>query len=79
MGTERIIDLRGAGCATVLIELARIARTDSTPNRSVIIWTDDRGAPTELPAWCRMTGHCYDGPTPTPDQYRLILHPEEQL
>jgi tRNA 2-thiouridine synthesizing protein A len=71
-----VLDLRGVGCASVLIELAAQARTDST-TRTVLVLTDDRGAPTELPAWCRMTGHHYVGPTNQPDQYQLTLHPKE--
>jgi tRNA 2-thiouridine synthesizing protein A len=72
-----VFDLRGAGCASVLMELAAQARSDVTPDRVVVVWSDDRGAPTELPAWCRMTGHYYVGPTEQPDQYQLILHPKE--
>jgi tRNA 2-thiouridine synthesizing protein A len=74
---QTVLDLRGVGCASVLIELAAEARSDATADRSVVVWTDDRGAPTELPAWCRMTGHRYVGPTDQPDQYQLILHPKE--
>jgi tRNA 2-thiouridine synthesizing protein A len=70
-----LLDLRGTGCATVLIRLAATART-AAPDSAVTVWTDDRGAPSELPAWCRMTGHRYVGVHPTEhDQYELVLNP----
>lgn len=75
---HQILDLRGSGCASVLIELARTAAGDVGPDRVVVVWTDDRGASTELPAWCRMTGHRYIGEIDGhADQHRLILHPKE--
>jgi 8-oxo-dGTP pyrophosphatase MutT (NUDIX family)/TusA-related sulfurtransferase len=57
---DQLLDVRGKGCASVLIELAAIARTSTRPWR-IEVWTDDLGAPEELPAWCRLTGHRYDG------------------
>jgi TusA-related sulfurtransferase len=79
---EMQIDQLGQGCASVLIELARAARTlrsaslGSRPKPMRIeLLTDDRGAPTELPAGCRMTGHRFDGAA-APDCYRLTLYPE---
>jgi tRNA 2-thiouridine synthesizing protein A len=73
------VDLRGAGCADVLIRLAKIARDNNNPNQHIIVWTDDRGAPTELPSWCRMTNHRYVGPVADqPEQYLLILYPKDE-
>lgn len=71
-----VIDLRGAGCASVLIRLAAEAKSDQK-TRTVVVWTDDLGAPEELPAWCRMTGHRFIGPVADqPSQYLLMLHPQ---
>ena len=77
--TPELVDLRGSGCAEVLIRLAMIARTAACDSELRVI-TDDRGAPSELPAWCRMTRNTYLGPTdpegPDGPTYRLILNPQ---
>jgi tRNA 2-thiouridine synthesizing protein A len=72
-----VLDLSGVGCASVLIRLAATARDTTTPTPVTLI-TDDRGAPEELPAWCRMTGHLFLGNmVGKPDHYELVLHPEK--
>ena len=44
------------GCGDLIYELRlQFERVD--PGYVVRIVTDDPGAPRELPAWCRMTGH----------------------
>jgi tRNA 2-thiouridine synthesizing protein A len=44
------------GCGDLIYELKlQFERVD--PGDVVRIVTDDPGAPRELPAWCRMTGH----------------------
>lgn len=44
------------GCGELTYELKlQFARVD--PGLRVRIVTDDPGAPRDLPAWCRMTGH----------------------
>ena len=44
------------GCAQMVVELRR--RMDRLgPGDRLEVVTDDPGAPTDLPAWCRMTGH----------------------
>jgi tRNA 2-thiouridine synthesizing protein A len=79
MSEPVLLDLRGAGCADVLIRLAALARGSVDANQHVIVWTDDRGAPTELPSWCRMTNHRYVGPlADRSDQYLLTLHPKDE-
>jgi tRNA 2-thiouridine synthesizing protein A len=71
---DDLVDVRGAGCASVLMRLAGLAKADSTP-RNLTVWTDDQGAPEELPAWCRMTGHRFVGPiAESPDRFRIALH-----
>ena len=44
------------GCARLVVELRR--RIDQLqPGDELEIVSPDPGAPTDLPAWCRMTGH----------------------
>ena len=75
------LDVRGLGCAAVLIELAVLARTRTKP-WVVDVLTDDLGAPSELPSWCRLTGNMFVGPSvPTVARpgpcYTLILQAKE--
>lgn len=69
------LDVRGLGCAEVLIQLAVLARTRTKP-WVVDVVTDDLGAPSELPSWCRLTGNMFVGSStasgPGP-RYTLIL------
>ena len=58
--TDEELDVRGLGCAGVLMALASMARTRTKP-WTVDVLTDDLGAPTELPSWCRLTGNMYVG------------------
>lgn len=78
-----VLDVRGLGCGSVLVRLAAFRRTVTTTT-TVIVWTDDIGAPEELPAWCRLTGQTYVGPADPVDgvepagraeQFVLILSP----
>jgi tRNA 2-thiouridine synthesizing protein A len=53
------------GCARLLILLRDHAAR--LPAGAVVhLRTSDPIAPIDLPAWCRMTGHTYLGPVPTP-------------
>ena len=74
-----VLDVRGLGCGSVLVRLAALRRTLAASTK-VAVWTDDAGAPEELPAWCRMTGQTYIGLRPSgqdvgAEQYVLILSP----
>ena len=74
-----VLDVRGLGCGSVLVRLAALRRTLAV-STTVAVWTDDAGAPEELPAWCRMTGQTYIGPCGSGQdvgtkQYVLILSP----
>jgi TusA-related sulfurtransferase len=74
------LDLRGLGCGSVLIELAKLARSaagEHLVDVPIDVLIDDRGADSEIPAWCRMTGHHLDGiiPTARGSVYRIVLHP----
>mgnify|MGYP001556725034 FL=1 len=51
------------GCGQMAAELRR--RIDALePGESIEVVTSDLGAPTDLPAWCRMTGHTLVSATP---------------
>ncbi len=72
---REVVDLRGEGCAGVLIRLAALAR--DAASRGIVVLTDDLGAPEELPAWCRMTKHRFDGSDPANRYaYYLTLNPQ---
>jgi tRNA 2-thiouridine synthesizing protein A len=44
------------GCGQLVFELRRqLDRVE--PGETLEVVTDDPGAPVDLPAWCRMTGH----------------------
>jgi tRNA 2-thiouridine synthesizing protein A len=80
MRNLHVCDVRGRGCGDTLIELAALAR-QLGPDNHVLVWTDDRGAPSELPAWCRMTGHRYRGVIDTSEavpRYLIVFHPTTQ-
>jgi TusA-related sulfurtransferase len=77
VGADEELDVRGMGCAAVLIELARVWRNHSEP-WVVVVRTDDGGAPEELPSWCRMTHSTFVGLISTDassSHYQVILHP----
>jgi len=44
------------GCGELLLEL-KIRFRDLAPGSLARIVTRDAGAPVDLPAWCRLTGH----------------------
>lgn len=72
-----IIDVRGLGCGSVLVSLATRRRSIDTAT-PIVVWTDDAGAPEELPAWCRMTKQTFTGRVDDVDgaaRYRLTLEP----
>jgi tRNA 2-thiouridine synthesizing protein A len=49
-------DAGETGCAQLVFELRlRLNRID--PGQQIEVIARDPGAPTDLPAWCRMTGH----------------------
>lgn len=52
-------------CARLLVLLRDLVA--GLPDGDVVHLTaSDPVAPIDLPAWCRMTGHTYLGPVPTP-------------
>jgi tRNA 2-thiouridine synthesizing protein A len=46
----------GTGCGEILVDLKLFLRPLPTGAR-VLIVARDAGAPLEMPAWCRLTGH----------------------
>jgi len=63
--TVHPLDGGDLGCARLLILLRNHAAR--LPAGAVVhLTTSDPVAPIDLPAWCRMTGHTYLGPVPTP-------------
>jgi len=49
-------DAGEAGCGQLVFELRRRLR-QMEPGQRLELVVRDPGAPTDLPAWCRMTGH----------------------
>ncbi len=55
-----VLDCRGMRCPLPVIELARQVRT-LLAGAHVLVVAEDPAARSDLPAWCRMTGHEYLG------------------
>ena len=53
---EAVFDALDRGCGEVLLEL-RLRMAKLSPGTRLVIASRDAGAPVELPAWCRLTGH----------------------
>jgi TusA-related sulfurtransferase len=54
------LDQRGRRCPLPVIELAR--RIGDVPvGSSIAVVADDPAARLDIPAWCRMRGHAYEG------------------
>ena len=49
-------DGKDTGCGEILIDLRMHFRAQP-PGSHVLIIAHDAGAPIEMPAWCRLTGH----------------------
>lgn len=49
-------DGKETGCGEILIDL-RLHFRDLPAGTLVLVTARDEGAPLEMPAWCRMTGH----------------------
>jgi TusA-related sulfurtransferase len=54
------VDSRGRRCPLPIIDLAAAARA-AAPGTRIIVLADDPAAATDVPAWCRMRGHAYEG------------------
>jgi len=49
-------DAGDTGCGQLVVELSRRMK-ELDPGESLELIARDAGAPVDLPAWCRMTGH----------------------
>jgi tRNA 2-thiouridine synthesizing protein A len=67
-GTEISLELdcRGMACPRPVIELAR-AIAGVPPDARVAVLADDVAARSDIPAWCRLSGHEYAGETAADD------------
>ena len=54
------LDQRGRRCPLPVIELARHIG-DVPVGASIAVAADDPAARLDVPAWCRMRGHAYEG------------------
>lgn len=62
-GAGQIVDSRGRRCPLPIIDLAAAAR--SAPAGALLtVIADDPAAAADVPAWCRMRGHQYEGSEP---------------
>ncbi len=48
-------DAGGMGCGELVLALRM--RLRAMPGRTLKLIANDAGAPEDIPAWCRMTGH----------------------
>ncbi len=61
-----VLDQRGRRCPLPVIELAR--RIGDVPVGGLVaVAADDPAARLDIPAWCRMRGHAYEGETAAAD------------
>lgn len=63
---ESIVDARGKRCPGPIIALAQASR-ELAPGTTVVLLSDDPGAETDVPAWCRLKGVEYLGTRPLDD------------
>jgi len=61
-----VLDQRGRRCPLPVIELARRIG-DVAPGGLIAVAADDPAARLDVPAWCRMRGHTYEGETAAAD------------
>jgi tRNA 2-thiouridine synthesizing protein A len=60
------LDQRGRRCPLPIIELARHIG-DVPVGASIAVAADDPAAALDIPAWCRMRGHTYEGESAAED------------
>jgi tRNA 2-thiouridine synthesizing protein A len=53
---DEVYDSVDRGCGDFIIELRAVMAT-LAPGTRLMIASRDAGAPIEIPAWCRLTGH----------------------
>lgn len=53
---DEVYDSFGRGCGDFIIDLRAVMR-ELEPGTTLMVASADAGAPVEIPAWCRLTGH----------------------
>lgn len=53
---DDVYDSLDRGCGDFIIDLRAVMR-ELEPGSILMVASRDAGAPVEIPAWCRMTGH----------------------
>ena len=53
---EDVFDTQDLGCGDFLLDL-RVRFRSLEPGERLVVASRDAGAPIEVPAWCRLTGH----------------------
>ena len=53
---DEVYDSFDRGCGDFIIDLRQVVR-GLDPGATLMIASRDAGAPVEIPAWCRLTGH----------------------
>jgi tRNA 2-thiouridine synthesizing protein A len=61
-----VLDQRGRRCPLPVIALAK-AVAAAPAGETVAVAATDPAAATDIPAWCRLRGHAYEGRTTDPD------------
>ena len=60
MSEPVVLDTLGEFCPVPLIRLNKIIDT-LEPGTLVEVLSDDEGAKVDIPVWCRMKGHAFEG------------------
>jgi tRNA 2-thiouridine synthesizing protein A len=53
---DEVYDAVDRGCGDFIIDLRAVMR-ELAPGATLMVASRDAGAPVEIPAWCRLTGH----------------------
>lgn len=70
--TVETLDARGRRCSMLSMLVA--GKIGALPPGAVLeVLTDDPAAPTEMPAWCRRTGHDLLSLEPLGEQFQLRI------
>lgn len=66
------LDARGRRCSMLSMMVAEKIGP-LAPGAVLDVLTDDPGAPTEMPAWCRRSGHELLGLEPVGEEFRVRI------
>jgi TusA-related sulfurtransferase len=68
--TPRVVDATGMPCPQPVIELAHAVNGVDVGDELLVI-SDDPGAQTDIPVWCRMKHQDFLGGEPGPSEWRF--------